>query len=237
MRSLISLSLLAASLASAGETVELFDGQTLDGWTGDQRFWSVEEGAIVGRTSEDNAAEQNTFLMYEPRQFADFVLSFEFRVTGFNSGVQYRSVAGEGHTARGYQADFEATWHDDGSADKFTGMVFEEGGRMFLAQRGQAVIVGPMTGEGDDATPQITEIGQVGDAASLEKTIKRDDWNRYTVVASGNTLIHTINGRVFAMAVDADPEKARASGSIGFQLHSGPPMEIRVRDITVKPLD
>ena len=234
MRPLIALTLFAAAFAHAGETVTLFDGSSLDGWRGDDRFWRVEDGAIVGQTTKDNAAEQNTFLVYEPREFADFVLSFEFQVEGFNSGVQYRSQSGAGHTMTGYQADFEATWHDDGAADKFTGMVFEEGGRMFLAQRGQAVVVGA---KGDDDKPQITEVGSVGDAAELEKAINRDGWNRYTVVASGNTLVHTVNGRVFALAVDADAAAARKSGRIGFQLHSGPPMKIQVRDVTVKTLD
>lgn len=218
---------------AATETVALFDGSSLDGWTGDERFWSVEDAAIVGRTTKDNPAEQNTFLVYERRSFEDFILTFEYRVRGFNSGVQYRSRVGEDHSVAGYQADFEARWHDDGTADKFTGMFFEEGGRMFLGQRGQAVVVGPA---GEDGKPGITEVGSVGDAAELEKVIKRDDWNRYTVVASGNAFIHSVNGRVLSVAVDADAENAAESGVVAFQLHSGTPMEIRVRDITVRPL-
>ena len=31
------------------ETIDLFDGETLDGWAGDMRFWSVVDGAIVGQ--------------------------------------------------------------------------------------------------------------------------------------------------------------------------------------------
>ena len=221
--------LLCLAATAAAKDVTLFDGESLDGWRGDERFWSVEDGAIVGRTTKENPAEKNTFLVYDRGEFGDFVLTFDFKVTGFNSGVQYRSVAGDDHTATGYQADFEAEWHD-GGLDKFTGMFFEEGGRMFLGQRGQAVLV--EAGE----KPQITEVGSVGDAAELSQVIKRDDWNRYTVVASGNAFIHSVNGRVMAVGVDADPEKRRDSGVIAFQLHSGRPMEIRVKDITMKEL-
>ena len=32
----------------------LFDGQTLDGWEGDRTIWTVEDGAITGRTTAEN---------------------------------------------------------------------------------------------------------------------------------------------------------------------------------------
>ena len=33
---------------------DLFDGKTLDGWDGDPRLWSVQDGAITGETTEEN---------------------------------------------------------------------------------------------------------------------------------------------------------------------------------------
>jgi len=47
----------------------------------------------------------------------------------------------------GLQADFEARWHEEKNkpdapkTDTFTGMFFEENGRMFMGQRGDVVIV------------------------------------------------------------------------------------------------
>ena len=32
----------------------LFDGQTLDGWEGNPKFWSVQDGVITGQTTADN---------------------------------------------------------------------------------------------------------------------------------------------------------------------------------------
>ena len=230
---------LLASPAAADEFEPLFNGSDLTGWEGDGRFWQVEDGAIVGRTTEDNKTESNTFLIYRGddggAKFGDFELTFEYQVEGFNSGIQYRSEqTGDGFTIKGYQADFEARWHDDGTADKFSGMFFEELGRMFLAQRGQAVVV---RNNPDDAKkPRIEVVGSVGDAAELEQAIDRDGWNRYRILADGHSFTHIINDRVMSVAFDEDVPNRRDSGLIALQLHGGPPMEIRVRDLKIRRL-
>ena len=236
---------LVLALLLSSDPVALFNGSDLAGWTGDDRFWGVEDGAIVGRTTADDAAERNTFLIYTggPQSdgestFGDFELTLEYQVSGFNSGVQYRSqrVAIDGpdrFSMTGYQADFEATWHDGGTVDKFSGMVFDEAGRMFLAQRGQAVLITP----GESANkPSVTVLGTIGENQSLGQTIDRDGWNTYRIVADGHSLTHIINGQVMAMAIDEDTDGRHDAGLVGLQLHSGPPMEIRVRNITLRPL-
>ncbi|MHC4243400.1 MAG: hypothetical protein ACYSU4_13420, partial [Planctomycetota bacterium] len=40
--------------------VQLFDGKTLDGWEGTDR-WKVEKGTIVAQTTAENPLRQNTF--------------------------------------------------------------------------------------------------------------------------------------------------------------------------------
>lgn len=214
--------------------VSLFDGESLEGWDGDERFWRVEDGAIVGQTTKDNSAEHNTFLIHHDDSFADFELRFSYQVTGYNSGIQYRSEAHDDYVVKGYQADFEDRWHDNGSTDKFSGMFFEEGGRMFLGQRGEAVIV-KNAPEGK-TKPIIEKIATVGDSTDLEKAIRRDGWNEYTVIARGFQFTHIINGRVVAIGWDEDSQHRKASGIFAFQLHSGPPMQIKVKDIRVRRL-
>lgn len=213
--------------------VPLFNGKDLSGWDGDPRFWSVDEGVIVGQTSESDKTEHNTFLIYRDRSFADFVLQFEYQVAGNNSGVQYRSQEVGPWRVTGYQADFEAQWHDDGTVDKHSGMFFEEGGRRFLAQRGQAVIV--RRGEAP-SEPAVEVFGTIGDADELASRIRHDDWNEYTVIARGHQFTHVINGQVMTIALDEDPEAYRAEGLLAFQLHSGPPMKIRIRNPRILPL-
>ncbi|MEM6691244.1 MAG: DUF1080 domain-containing protein [Planctomycetota bacterium] len=223
-----------ACFANADEPpgfVSLFDGKSLDGFQYDERFWRVEDNAIIGETTSSNAAERNTFLILGDEKYSDFELRFSYQVDGFNSGVQYRSVEKPGFVVDGYQADFEAQWHGDGKTDKFSGMFFEENGRMFLGKRGQAVIVRA----GDDG-PRIDVIGTVGDAVELEKNIRRDDWNEYTIVARGYQFTHIINGRVMSVAYDEDAENRRAEGIFAFQLHSGPPMKIQIKHLKVRRL-
>lgn len=212
----------------------LFDGSDLSGWAGDKRFWRVEDGAIVGQTTDDNKAEHNTFLIYRGAEYGDFELRFSYQVTGYNSGIQYRSTEQDDYVVRGYQADFEDRWHDGGTTDKFSGMFFEEKGRMFMGQRGEAVIV--RTAPQGEKKPLIEKVGSVGDAAELEKVIRRDGWNDYIIIAKGYQFTHIINGRVMAIGWDEDEVKRAASGIFAFQLHSGPPMQIKIKNIRVRQL-
>ena len=241
-RSVLSLLcfLSAASIASAedhqatsGEFISLFNGTDLSGWNCDERFWRVEDGVIVGETTEENKAPHNTFLIRREDQYRDFELRFSYQVKGFNSGIQYRSVEQKDYVVKGYQADFEDRWHD-GTTDKFSGMFFEENGRMFMGQRGEAVIVRPAPD--GKKKPDIEVIASLGDPEELEAVIKRDGWNEYVVIAEGFHFTHVINGRVVAMAWDRDTDNRRKSGIFAFQLHSGPPMQIKIKDIKVRRL-
>jgi len=111
--------------------LQLFDGRTLAGWTGDAGVWSVEDGAIVGRTA---GLQRNAFLVSDI-ELADFRLAVEVRLAGDagNSGIQFRSrPAGDGEVA-GPQADIGPGWW---------GKLYEEGGRGVLWDRsGEAAVV------------------------------------------------------------------------------------------------
>ena len=112
--------------------VSLFNGKDLSGWDGDPRFWSVQDGAIVGQTTSEVSTKKNTFLVYQGDTVDDFELRFSYRVKGGNSGIQYRSELLSKWFVKGLQADFEDKIHD--GKDKYTGMFFEENGRMFMGQ-------------------------------------------------------------------------------------------------------
>ncbi len=54
MKKLLSLILLLTTVpAIAAEEgfVSLFNGQDLSGWSGDTTLWSVEDGAVTGKTN------------------------------------------------------------------------------------------------------------------------------------------------------------------------------------------
>jgi hypothetical protein len=71
--------------------VSLFDGQTLNGWEGDTRYWGVKDGSIyVEPTCEKPTG--TIYLVWKGGEPSDFMLKFESKGTGnVNGGVQYRS--------------------------------------------------------------------------------------------------------------------------------------------------
>jgi Domain of Unknown Function (DUF1080) len=201
----------------------IFDGKTLNGWDGDPNFWRVEDGAVVGQTTTDKQPKQNTFLIWRGGSPSNFELRLEYRLTGFNSGIQYRSVELPDikWAMKGYQADMDGE-------QRFTGQIYEERGRGFLALRGQFTYIG------EGKKPGV--VGSLGDSAQLKELIKSADWNDLHIIARGNTLIQILNGHVMSMLIDDDTPNRKMDGLIGIQVHLGPPMKIEVRNIRIKNL-
>jgi hypothetical protein len=218
---LVALLGLMAADAPQGEFKELFNGKDLSGWDGDKQFWSVEDGAIVGRTTAEKPAKHNTFLTYREAGVGDFELHVSYKIDGGNSGIQYRSKDMGDYVIGGYQADIVA-----GDPDKYSGILYEEKGRGILAERGQKVHI---NGDGSKQT-----VGSLGDAAELAKGIKKDDWNEYVIVAKGSHLVHKINGTTTIDVVDEDAGKAAREGHLALQIHVGPPMTVQFKDIRIK---
>ena len=104
------LSAQSSNTLSGQETKEgyrlLFDGKTLNGWKGDSKLWSVQDGKIVGSTHSDKILH-NSFLISEEK-FSDFILRLDVNVRNHNSGVQFRSEELPDWVVRGYQADAAA---------------------------------------------------------------------------------------------------------------------------------
>lgn len=224
---LLFLSLFVAAVA-AQEPEEgfrsLFDGQTLEGWEGDPQLWRVEDGAIVGQTTDEIKLDRNKFLRWTQGELDDFVLRLQFRISGTdraNSGVQIRSQSdAEGHMA-GYQADIDRS-------GTYIGILYSERtGRGILCQRGQQIV---------HRSKQDRDVQQAAKPEELLKQIDLDDWNEMEITGQGNHLVVKINGAVTADFTDEEAEQFKASGQLGLQLHVGPPMKIEFRKIRLKRL-
>jgi hypothetical protein len=200
----------------------IFDGKTLKGWDGDPALWRVENETIIGESTAEKPLKINTFLIWRGGQPKDFELKLEYRINSTNSGVQYRSVelteVGK-WVMKGYQADIDFQ-------NTYTGQLYEERGRGFLALRGQ------MTRLQEGKKQVIANLG--GD--DLKSLIKVNDWNQLHIIARGNSLTHVLNGRLMAAAIDEDAANRAMGGLIGFQMHMGPPMKMEFRNIWLKNL-
>ncbi len=204
----------------------IFDGKSLANWDCDPDFWRVDEGAMIGETKADHQPPQNIFCIYKGGQPADFELRLQYKLTGAqtgNSGIQYRSEelpSVAKWVLKGYQFDIDAQ-------QRYTGQLYEERGRAFVALRGQVVEIP------QGAKPGA--IGTVGDNGELKNAIKLDDWNDVVIIARGNTLIHMINGKVMCVVVDDDKTNRKMSGELGIQLHkTAGPMKVETRNIRLK---
>ena len=73
-----------------GAWVSLFDGKSLNGWSGDSN-WKVEDGAITIESSCEKPTG-TIYLVWQGGEISDFELKMRMKGTGnINSGVQYRS--------------------------------------------------------------------------------------------------------------------------------------------------
>jgi hypothetical protein len=221
---------LAPGLLAADQGFKpLFDGKSLEGWEGNKAIWSVEDGAITGRTTADTRLSHNTFLVWKGGEVGDFELRLKYRIVNGNSGIQYRSRVLEqgdhGPIVGGYQADFEA-------GKTYSGILYEERGRGILAQRGQLTRIRPGAG----GRPQIDVLATVGKSEEIQEGIRSEDWNDYVIIARGNRLTHIINGRVTADVIDEDESRSAYRGVLAIQVHQGPPMTVQVKDIELRDL-
>ena len=206
----------------------IFDGSSMKNWDGDPAFWRVANGALTGQSTTQNPVKQNTFLIWRGGAPKDFELKVEYRLSATNSGIQIRSVQlppgpeiGK-WVMKGYQADIDAD-------NQYTGQIYEERGRGFLAMRGQATYI-PNGGP-----PRV--IGNLQQTPDeLKALIKTGDWNQVHLMARGNTIVQILNGAVTSMLVDDDLANRQLGGLIGFQMHMGPPMTVEFRNIWLKPL-
>jgi hypothetical protein len=181
-------------------------------------FWRVENGCIVGESTTANPCNATTYLLWRGTPLEDFELALDFRLTGGNSGVQFRSEDRGGWQVAGFQADLE-----DGPS--WTGCLYEQDGAGVVATRGEEVLL-----DGNGVRKE-----RFGDGAKLLELVKPREWNRYRIVARGERVELSINGTLFTSVVDLRPER-RLAGLVALQLHQGPPMKTEFRNFDLKRL-
>jgi hypothetical protein len=219
--------------------VSLFDGKTLNGWSGDEN-WKVEDGAIVIESTCEKPTG-TVYLVWQGGEAADFELKLEMKGTGsINGGVQYRGWIlppnpPRGGGAVGQQQPMpcpsgaprgtppnpatEAKWnmagaqYDFDAGNRFSGQFYEQAtGRGIIAWKGQVV----RTEEGKN--PRL--LATLGDSAAIDSYYKPNDWNELHIIAVGTQMTHLMNGHVMSILVDEDATKFHKSGLIGIEVEA-----------------
>ena len=198
-----------ALAADKGEGEPLFNGRDLSGW--EQRngtaTYRVEDGAIVGKTSEGSP---NSFLC-TLKEYGDFELTFEVKVDDeLNSGVQIRSKT-KGGTREGRVHGPQVEIATNGTA----GFVYGEAlGTNWLSSQKEM------------------------DEPMAKAAFKKGEWNKYRVLARGESIKTWVND--VPVADTTDDRSKMPSGFIGLQVHGikkgTGPYEVRWRNISLKEL-
>lgn len=222
--------------------VSIFDGKTLINWKGDPKYWTVENGNLVGTVTPETVLKSNSFIIWQGGQPEDFELKLDVRISeSGNSGINYRSTILENNpfAMRGYQCDIDGK-------HQYTGQNYEERQRTTLAYRGEKVIINTQQNP-DKSTNLKTNIKKncwqtrevvevLGQADYLKSKLKKEDWNQIHLLIKGNRLQHYVNGFLMSELIDNDSVNKVLKGFIGVQVHVGPPMKVEYRNIMLKHL-
>jgi hypothetical protein len=204
--------------------VSIFDGKTLEGWqAADMSFWSVEDGAITAKSTQEKPAVRNHYLVWQGGKLGDFELKLRHRILtklDVNGGFQFRSEMFNGDIpddCRGYQVDnnTNTTW---------LARLYDEFGRHTLAWRGEHTTFAA------DGTPTTQPITGHGEPARFSL----GEWHEYHLICKGPEITLKINGRSIAQVTDNDPAQFDAEGILAMQLHSGPDMVVQFKDLRLK---
>ena len=185
----------------------LFNGKDLNGWTpkGGTCTFEVVDGCIVGTCVPGS----NSTYLCTDKSFKDFVFTCDLKwEVDCNSGVMFRADTREEKNnvvVFGPQAEMEGFARDRG----WSGGIYGQscGGYFY-----------PLW---------------LKEHAKARAALKKEGWNRITVMAKGNVMKTWINGVPAAHHVD---DGTYADGFFGLQIHKGKEGRVWFRELRVKPL-
>lgn len=208
------------SMANAAEWTSLFNGKDIKGWEkkGGEASYKVEDGCIVGTTKPNTP---NTFLC-PPKSYSDFELTFEVKCDpALNSGVQIRSISSADEIPAGLSEKDAAKAKKRADGKSFFGPQVE------IAANGNAAGVW-FEGVGGwllAPKPEVTN-----------KAYKKDGWNKYRVLAKGETIQVWVNGTLISDGKDTRTHFTK--GRLGFQVHGvgqkTEPLSVRWKNIMIR---
>ncbi len=200
--------------------VSMFTGKDLTGWEGKPGGWWVEDGILTSESTKENPCVKHHYLYWKGGEPADFILRFQYKLVGGNSGVQIRSEKRPNWDTWGYQADMEA-------GKQWTGCLFQH-------DRGGVVMRGKKAVIAEDGARTEEEFAK---GEELQKKVKADDWNDYEITAKGSKIVLKINGQLMCEVDDQDAKLACKKGIIALQMHPGPPMKVQFRNMRIRVFD
>ncbi len=105
--------------------------------------------------------------------------------------------------------------------------------------RGEGVVTGPQADAAEGYWGLLYEEGGRGileqyPPEKAEKLVHKGDWNDFVITFKGKRLTIVLNGTT---VIDRTDEEFPDEGIVAFQVHVGPPMEVRFKDVSIEELD
>ncbi len=212
----------------------------------DERFITIIHNAL--RWCGGRMANTRHNVLSVPEQQAGFELLFNGRdLTGWTGDPKLWSVENGEIVGRGEKLPHNVFLIHDKTYSDFVlrysvRLVNHNSGVQFRSQRfPEFVVKGYQADIADRWYGSLYEEGlgrgvlADGFAGKGEKVARIDGWNDMAVKAVGTRITIKLNGLTTADFTETDPNRP-GSGVIALQLHAGPPMEVRFRDIRIRPL-
>jgi hypothetical protein len=173
------------------ETFELFNGKDLTGWEGYEDLWSVKEGVIVGKNTEE--VKVSTYLLTK-KKFTDFRLLATVKLvkSEMHSGIAFWGRTGPDVVPQDLKKDR---------------VQYTYGGHLVMFPSGWGMY------------DLFGRNGRPVDGAPAKKVGKQHDWNDLEILAQGNRVRVAVNGTPVVDWRDPEPDRIK-EGPIGLQLHS-----------------
>lgn len=221
----------------------MFNGENMEGWSGDPLYWRVQDGSLIGEVTPETLLKRNSFIIYNKEQLGDFELKLEYKISeSGNSGINYRSekIDSIPFALKGYQCDIDGK-------NRYTGQNYEERKRTTLAYMGEKAFIQMMPDSilVNNLRENIlrncwqtrTVVDTLGNLNQLKSNIKANKWNEVHLKVIGHKMQHFVNGVLMSEVTDLDTVNRTLKGYIGVQVHVGPPMKIEYRNIKLKALN
>ena len=138
-------------------------------------------------------------------QFTNFILRVKFKLVGTEGFVN----GGVQFRSQRVPKHFEVSGYQADMGDGWWGCLYDE-------SRRDKVLV-------------------KADPETVQKALKRNDWNDYEIRCEGKRIRLSINGAQTVDYTEAD-EKIPGFGILGMQVHGGGVTEAYYKDITIEPL-
>ena len=178
----------SVKFSASEKTTVLFNGKDLSGWKGNGKYWSVQDGAIVGKNTDENAPKASTYLVSD-KKYRAFRLVFEGKLvtSEMHSGVAIWGTPvereGDPLSYMGHLVMFPSGWgfwdlyrrnsiyKDDGRAKK-AGRQHDWNQMEILAQppRIRFAVNGQLAADWTDPKPELCGEGPLGLQLHSNKT-------------------------------------------------------------------